>query len=53
MSIITSTSSHDEVRFLVDVGMVGVEVLAVVVVEHSWLSIVLHHDLAEGTDVFA
>jgi hypothetical protein len=53
MSIITSTSSDDEVRFLVDVGIVGVEVLAVVVVEHSWLSIVLHHDLAVGTDVFA
>ena len=53
VSVIAATGTDDQVGFLVDVGVVRVEVLSVVVVKDSWLSIVLHHDLAEGAHILA
>ena len=53
VSVVAAASTDDKIRLLVDVGVVGVEILSVVVVKRSRLSIVLHHDLAEGADVLA
>jgi hypothetical protein len=51
MCVVAATSTDNEIRLLIDVCVVRVEVLTVVVVEHSWLSVVLHHDLAEVAHV--
>ena len=53
VSIVATPSADNKVRLLVDVSIVGIEVLTVVIVEHSWFSIVLHHDLAEGAHILA
>ena len=53
MSVVAAASADNQVCLLVDVGVVRVEVLAVVVVEHSWLTVVLPHDLAEGAYILA
>ena len=53
VGIVAAASTYDQVCLLVDVGVVRVEVLAIVVVEDPWLPIVLHHNLAEGTHILA
>ena len=49
VSVITATSSDNEISFLVDVSVVRVEVLSEVVVEDSGFSIVLHANLLYHT----
>ena len=51
MSVAASTSANDKISLLIDIGVVRVEVLVVVIVEHTWLPVVFHHDLSESAHI--
>ena len=53
VSIVASTGSDDEIGLLIDISVVRVEVLSEVVVENSWLSVMLHSNLGESSYVFS
>ena len=51
MSVLARAVSNNKVSLLVDVFIVGVEVLALVVVEHAGSPIVLHDDLGKRAHI--
>ena len=51
VSIVTLAWSQHDVGLLVDIGIVRVEVLAIVVVEDAWFSVVLTQNVHEGPHV--
>ena len=51
VGVVAIFSANDKVSFLIDIVVMGVEVLVVVVVKYTWGSVVLHHDLNVGLDV--